>query len=229
MAEKEAWRGCQPRPPAALDEAAAPSADAGAAGGATPPQPSALTPAAMLVVSLGPEASVANPGTILDPSLSLDCLPSPGASQHFGPIFLLGSPLLPPHLSFLSHPTQKSQFLRWLVGGGMLGRGASSCFPHIRHLNLPFAWRSPGVMVTHTHTPPLQRCDRLLRADGRGGPGGKVWGLRKAQGSERTRKAASPEPEVPGGREQKRWVGDEQVAGAGRALCRWEPSSWPSE
>lgn len=28
---------------------------------------------------------------------------------------------------------------------------------------------------------------------------GKVWGLRKAQGSERTRKAAPTEPEVPGG------------------------------
>ena len=88
----------------------------------------ALTPA-MLVVSLGPEASVAVLGPFWIKPAPRACLPSPGASQHFGPIFLLGSPLLPPHLSFLSHPTQKSQFLRWLVGGWDVRERASACFP----------------------------------------------------------------------------------------------------
>lgn len=62
------------------------------------------------------------------------------------------------------------------------------------------------MMVTHTHTPHPCRdvtgCSGLMEEEALAG---KVWGLRKAQGSERTRKAAPPEPEVPAGGNRSGW------------------------
>lgn len=120
----------------------------------------ALTPAT-LVVSLGPEASMAVLGPFWIKPAPRACLPSPRASQPFGPHLSCLAPLCCP-LIFHFCPTRprNPSFSGGLWAAGMLGRGHQPVFPHPRHLNLPLAWRSPwGDGHTHTHTQHLQRCD----------------------------------------------------------------------
>ena len=100
-AEKEAWRGHQPRPPVAGRGGGAFS---GCWSGRTAPSPAGALTRATLGVSLRSEARVAVLGPFWIKPAPRACLPSPGASQPFCPIFPLGSPLLHPHLSSLPHP-----------------------------------------------------------------------------------------------------------------------------
>ena len=112
----------------------------------------ALTPAT-LVVSLGPEASMAVLGPFWIKPAPRACLPSPRASQPFGPHLSCLAPLCCP-LIFHFCPTRprNPSFSGGLWAAGMLGRGHQPVFPHPRHLNLPLAWRSPwGDGHTHTH------------------------------------------------------------------------------
>lgn len=113
VAEKEAWRGCQPRSPAA-----------GRGGGAfcgcwsgrtTRPQPAPSHPPRWWC-PLGPEASVAVLGPFWIKPAPRACLPLPGASQPFGPIFLLGSPSAAPS-SFISVPPNPEIPVSLAVGG----------------------------------------------------------------------------------------------------------------
>ena len=61
------------------------------------------------------------------------------------------------------------------------------------------------MMVTHTHTPPCGDVTRLLRADGRGGPGREDLGPKKGPGIRKNQKGSPPpEPEITQG---TGWVG----------------------
>lgn len=110
-----------------LDEAAAPSADAGAGGrpvlGRRPHTrhvggvPWGLRP---MWLSWDHSGSSLLPGP---------ACPRPEQASLSAPSSCLAPPLLPPHLSFLSHLTQKSQFLWWLVGGGDVREGVPACSP----------------------------------------------------------------------------------------------------
>lgn len=126
--EMEAQRGRLPRPARLLDEAVAPSVDAGVGGWPLPqPVPSHM---ATLVASLGSEASAAVLGPFWIKPAPWACLPLPGASQPLCPIFPLGSPLLPPHLPSL--PSPDPEIPVFLVVGGWGGdawSGAPACCP----------------------------------------------------------------------------------------------------
>lgn len=129
-AETEAWRSCQPPPALArlLDEAAVPSAILEREDCLLPSWcPHTRHPG----VSLGSEASVAVLGPFWIKPAPQACLPSPGASQPFCPISLLGSPhpLLP--LIFHLCPTPDPEIPVSLVVGGRGGcrEGPSACSP----------------------------------------------------------------------------------------------------
>lgn len=190
VAEKEAWRGCQPRPPAA-------GRGSGTfcgcwSGRTTPPQPApSHRPCWWCPLGLRPVwLSWDHSGSSLLPG---PACPRPEQASISAPSSCL-APLCCP-LIFHFCPTQprNPSFSGGWWAAGMLGRGRQPVFPHPRHLNLPFAWRSPwGDGHTHTHTPPLQRCDRLLRADGRGGPGREGLGPKKGPGIRKNQKGSPP-------------------------------------
>ena len=189
VAEKEAWRGCQPRPPAA-------GRGSGTfcgcwSGRTTPPQPApSHRPCWWCPLGLRPVwLSWDHSGSSLLPG---PACPRPEQASISAPSSCL-APLCCP-LIFHFCPTQprNPSFSGGWWAAGMLGRGRQPVFPHPRHLNLPFAWRSPwGDGHTHTHTPPLQRCDRLLRADGRGGPGREGLGPKKGPGIRKNQKGST--------------------------------------
>ena len=110
-----------------LDEAAAPSADAGV-GGQPPPQPvPSHVPPWGCPSGLRPVwPSWDHSGSSLLPG---HACPRPEQASLSAP----SSRLAPLCCTLIFHlcptPTQKSQFLRWLVGGGDVREGAAACSP----------------------------------------------------------------------------------------------------
>lgn len=130
--------GRLPRPARLLDEAVAPSMDAGA-GGQPPPQP-APSHTATWWCPLGSRPlwpSWDHSGSSLLPG---HACPRPEQASLSAPFSCL--PLLCCSLIFHLCPTWKSQFSRRLVGGGDVREGAPACSPSSPPPQPPLAWRS---------------------------------------------------------------------------------------
>lgn len=137
--------GRLPRPARLLDEAVAPSMDAGA-GGQPPPQP-APSHTATWWCPLGSRPlwpSWDHSGSSLLPG---HACPRPEQASLSAPFSCL--PLLSAPSSFISARPGNPSFPGGWWAGGMLGKGRQPVLPHPLHLNLLLPGGPAGVMVTH--------------------------------------------------------------------------------